>query len=249
MTLNNPIAERPTKTVYRDGDVVIKLFVEGYSKADILNEALNHARAEETGLPVPKILEVTKIDGRWAIVIEYIEGKTLGELIAENPDKKQEYLEMFVNIQMEILSKSSPLMTELKYKMRKKISSCGLDATTRYELQTRLESMHTHTKVCHGDFVPSNVIITAEGKPYIIDWAHATQGNGAADAARTYLMFCLKGDEKTAKEYLELFCKKTDTAIQYVQSWLPIVAASQLVKGKEEEKEILNKWASVCDYQ
>ena len=132
MTLNNPIAERPTKTVYRDGDVVIKLFVEGYSKADILNEALNHARAEETGLPVPKILEVTKIDGRWAIVIEYIEGKTLGALIAENPDKKQEYLDMFVNIQMEILSKSSPLMTELKYKMRKKISACGLDATTRY---------------------------------------------------------------------------------------------------------------------
>ena len=109
--------------------------------------------------------------------------------------------------------------------------------------------MHTHTKVCHGDFVPSNVIVTAEGKPYIIDWAHATQGNGAADAARTYLMFCLNGDEKTAKEYLELFCKKTDTAIQYVQRWLPIVAASQLVKGKEEEKEILNKWASVCDYQ
>ena len=38
--LNNPIAERKTKTVYRDDDKTIKLFIENYSKADILNEAL-----------------------------------------------------------------------------------------------------------------------------------------------------------------------------------------------------------------
>ena len=39
--LDNPIAERKTKTVYKDSDKTIKLFVENYSKADILNEALN----------------------------------------------------------------------------------------------------------------------------------------------------------------------------------------------------------------
>ncbi|MCQ4950996.1 30S ribosomal protein S2, partial [Bittarella massiliensis (ex Durand et al. 2017)] len=31
-------------------------------------------------------------------------------------------------------------------------------ATTRYELHTRLDSMPKHVKVCHGDFIPSNVI-------------------------------------------------------------------------------------------
>ena len=45
--LINPIAERKTKTVYRDGDKTIKLFVENYSKADILNEALIQSRVEE----------------------------------------------------------------------------------------------------------------------------------------------------------------------------------------------------------
>ena len=93
--------------------------------------------------------------------------------------------------QKEIQSKRSPLLTKLKDKMNRKISQSGLDATTRYDLHTRLNAMHDHIKVCHGDFNPSNVIITDSGKPYIIDWAHATRGNASADAARTYLLFRL----------------------------------------------------------
>ena len=42
------IAERKTKTVYRDNDKTIKLFIENYSKSNILNEALNQNRVEET---------------------------------------------------------------------------------------------------------------------------------------------------------------------------------------------------------
>ena len=249
MNLDNVVAVRANKTVYRDGDRCIKLFSEGYSKALILNEALNQARIEETGLNIPKILEVTTVNGRWAIVSEYIEGKTLSELMAESPEKKQEYLEEFVDLQLEIQSKTCPMLTKLKDKMNSKISQTSLDATTRYELHTRLESMPNHKKVCHGDFNPSNVVVTADGTKYILDWAHATQGNASADAARTYLLFCLDGDEATAKKYLDLFCRKSDTARQYVQKWMPIVAASQSVKGNEREREFLLRWVNVVDYE
>ena len=121
--------------------------------------------------------------------------------------------------------------------------------TTRYDLHTRLEGMPKHKKVCHGDFNPSNIIITADGTPYIIDWSHATQGNASADAARTYLLFCLEGDRETAEKYLDLFCKKSDTAKQYVQKWMPIVAASQSVKAIAEERSFLLRWVDVVDYQ
>ena len=104
-------------------------------------------------------------------------------------------------------------------------------------------------KLCHGDVEPSNISITAEGTPYIVDWSHATQGNGSADAARTYLIFKLQGKDALAEKYLNLFCAKTDTAIQYVQRILPIVAASQSGKGKPEEKEVLDKGVNVCDWQ
>ena len=111
--------------------------------------------------------------------------------------------------------------------MNRKISQAQLDATTRYELHTRLEAMPKHGKVCHGDFNPSNIIIGEDGVPYILDWSHATQGNASADVARTYLLFWLAGDIAGADRYLDLFCEKSNTAKQYVQKWMPIVAASQ----------------------
>ena len=249
MNLERVIAVRTGKTIYRDGDQVIKVFDKDYSKADVLNEALNQARIEGTDLNVPKILQVTMIDGKWAIVSEYIKGKTLATLMKENPDKYDEYLEKFVDLQMEVHSKKVPLLNKLKDKMNRKITETDLDATTRYELHTRLEGMPKHDKVCHGDFDPSNIIITDEGKAYILDWAHVTQGNASADVARTYLLFWLAGDITGADKYLNLFCKKSDTAKQYIQKWLPIVAASQSVKGKEQEREFLLSWVNVVDYE
>lgn len=249
MKFDNVIAKRTNKTLYRDGDKCIKVFSPDYSKADVLNEALNQARIEETGLNIPKISEITMVDGKWAIVTEFIEGKTLAQLMEENPDKREEYLELLVDLQIEVQSKTCPLLNKLKDKMNRKISETTLDATTRYELHTRLEGMPKHKKVCHGDFNPSNIIIATDGTPYIIDWAHATQGNASADAARTYLLFSLSGDQALAKEYLNLFCKKSNTAKQYVQKWMPIVAASQSVKGNEKEREFLLSWVDVVDYE
>lgn len=249
MNLDRVIAVRNTKTVYRDGDRCIKVFNEGFSKADVLNEALNQARVEETGLNIPKILEVTTIDGKWAIIYEYIKGKTLAQLMAEDEDKYDEYLEMFVDLQIKVQSMTCAGLNKLKDKMNSKICQADLDATTRYDLHTRLEGMPKHNKICHGDFNPSNIIVKDDGSMYILDWSHATQGNASADAARTYLLFWLNGEIDNAKKYLELFCKKSGTALQYVQKWMPIVAASQSVKGNEKEREFLLSWANVVDYE
>lgn len=249
MKLDRVIAVRNNKTIYRDGERCIKVFNADFSKADVLNEALNQARIESTGLNIPKILEVTTIDGKWAIVSEFIKGKTLAQIMEENPEKKNEYIELLVDLQMNVHSKTCPLLNKLKDKMNRKISETTLDATTRYDLHTRLESMPKHNKVCHGDFNPSNIIITEDGTPYILDWSHATQGNASADVARTYLLFWLAGDIEGAEFYLNTFCKKSDTAKQYVQKWMPIVAASQSVKGNEKERELLMSWVGVVDYQ
>ena len=252
MNLDRVIAVRNNKTVYRDGDRCVKVFNAEYSKADVLNEALNQARIEETGLNIPKVLEVTMIDGKWAIVSEFIKGKTLAQLIKEaedDADKKAQYIELLVELQMDVHAKTCPLLNKLKDKMSRKIAQTEFDATTRYDLHTRLESMPKHNKVCHGDFNPSNIIIAENGTPYIIDWSHATQGNASADVARTYLLFWLNGDIAGAELYLNTFCKKSDTAKQYVQKWMPIVAASQSVKGNEKEREFLASWVGVVDYQ
>lgn len=250
MKLDNIMAQRADKTVYRDGDKVIKVFAADKRKSDVLNEALNQARVEEAGVRIPKILDVTRVDdGRWAIVMEYAEGKTLAKLMEEHPEKEDEYLEEFVDLQIRVHNHKVPLLNKLKDKMMRKIGETDFSATVRYELNVRLESMPKHTKLCHGDFNPSNIIVNDKGEGTIIDWAHATQGNASADVARTYLLFCLSGKQEMAEKYLKIFCRKSDTAKQYVLKWLPIVAASQSVKGKPEEKEMLLKWVDVVEYE
>ena len=248
--LSQPIAERRTKTVNRDGNKTIKLFIENYSKAAILNEALIQSRVEEnTDLKMSRLLEVTKIENRWALVTEFIEGTPLDVLMREHPEKEDEYLNLFIDIQLEIMSKKVPTLNRLKDKYRRKLAEADIDDTTRYELLQRLEGTKNHDKLCHGDFNPSNVIINENGEYSIIDWAHATQGNASADVAKTFLLFSLNGQTELAEKYLNLFTEKSGLEKRGIQRWVPIVAAVQLKKGGAENKEFLEKWIDVVDYE
>jgi len=249
INLTNVIATRSNKKIYRDGDKCIKLFDKGFSKADVLNEALNLARVEETTLNVPKILEVTMLDGCWAIMYEYVEGKTLTEFIAEDPDNIQKYMDMMIDLQITINEQKCPLLPNLRDKMFRKISLTKFDDAIKYELNTHLDGMPRHDKLCHGDFRPSNIVITPDNKPYIIDWSHATQGNASADIARTYLVYLLNNQKENAEYYLQRYCEKTNTPRVYIERWVRIVAASQTVKGNAEEIDFLSRMVNVVDFQ
>ncbi len=249
--LINPIAERKTKTVYRDGDKTIKLFVENYSKANILNEALIQSRVEEnTDLKISRLLEVSKIQDRWALITEYVEGTPLDVLMKEYPEKEEEYLEFFVNVQMEVLSKRVPLLNRTKDKYKRKLTEAqNIDENAKYELLQRLEGMKNHDKLCHGDFVPSNIIVKENGDYSIIDWSHATIGNASGDVANTFLLFTTEQKSELAEKYVELYCKKTGTDKKEIQRWIPIVAAVRKTYNKPEEQEFLNNWINIVDFQ
>ena len=210
--MNNCISKKDTKAVYKDGNTVRKVFAPDYSKTDVLYEALNTARVEDTGLDIPKILSVSVEDGQWVITSEYAKGVTLTQLIKEHPENIDSYVHAMVDYQIAFNKRSNPLLLKLKDKLVRQINELELDSNIKYELSTRLESLPKHNKLCHGDFNPRNIILQDDGTAYILDWSHATQGNASADAARTYLLFWLDGDISGAESYLSLFCKKSDTA-------------------------------------
>jgi tRNA A-37 threonylcarbamoyl transferase component Bud32 len=248
MELNNLIATSETVDVYRNGDMAIKLFKEGCPKTMALYEALTHARVEETGLRIPKIHEVSVIGSRWAIHMDCIEGKTLAELMKEDKANLDKYINDFVDIQLEIHSKKMPKLSKLKDKLGRQINALDcIDDVKKYELLSRLESMPKHIKLCHGNFIPENIIINENGT-YVVDWVAARQGNASADVGKTYLLLCLHMPE-VAEKYLNLFCEKTNTSKKYVQDWLPIVAAARLTEEKPEERELLMKWLDVVLYE
>ena len=243
------LEEKSYKTVYREGNVIVKAFTPSHPMSDVFNEAYIHACVEDAGVSVPKLLGVSMQDGGWAISMEYVAGKTLEELAREHPDSIDEYLEKLVDIQLEVGGYRVRHLRNTRLKMEDAIKAMTeIDASTRYELLQRIHGMAQHSKLCHGDLVPSNIVIKEDGSWCVLDWAHASAGNAGADAAITYMRFSLDEPE-LAEKYLRLFCKKADMPIQYIQTWMPVVAAAQLTKHKGSERELLEKWISVAEYQ
>ncbi len=244
------IVKRSYKTVYKVGDEIIKVFSEDHPKTGVFNEALITAYVESYGVPVSKVNYVNSFDGKWAISLEYVAGDTMEQRMRQDPAHVDDYLEKLVDIQIHVNSfRADGLRNTVDKRFEEIAALKEIDPSTRYELQQRLHGMRRHTKLCHGDFVPSNIILTEDGGYKVIDWAHATQGNAGADAALTCLKFTLQ-DPDLAERYLKLYSRKSDTAIQYVQRWMPIVAAGQLAKAESEaERALLSRWISVAEYQ
>lgn len=243
------LSESAAKKIYRDGNTVLKVFAKDFPKDEVFHEAFITTRIENTdGLHIPKIYSVHEENGQWIIEKEYIEGKTLKQLMKEHPEKLDEYIGKMVDLQLTVFSKKAPLLEKLKDKVTYQINGLNsIDSATRYELLTRLESMPKHFKLLHGDFRPDNILVKEDGTMYLIDWVHATQGNASADVARTYTTLMLENEE-AAKKYYEDFCGKTKTDKSYVFKWLPIIAAANLTKQRPEEKELLESWLNISDH-
>lgn len=251
MKYEKVLLERENKVIYKDGEKVIKVFDNTFSKSAILKEALNLSLAEEAGLNVPELCEIIEKDGKFSMVYRFIEGTPLSELLSIHPSKEQDYLNLFVDTQIGILSRKAPNgFVKIKDKMNERISQTRnlIEATVRYELHSSVSKMKDHTKICHGDFVPENLIVTPDNQVYVLDWAHATQGNASADAAKTYINLNLQNKKEFADKYIKLFCKKSDIPLQLVQQWLPIVAAAEMAASDDEKTEKLKKWVKTFDY-
>lgn len=243
------IVERHNKVVFDCGDSVIKVFNGNKPAADILNEALNLARADQAGIDVPELLEVGRTGANWAIATKKVEGKTLRQLINEDPNVER--MAEFVELELHIHAHKNALLNRQKDKYARMINSLGDDVineATRYELLMRLDGMPNHNKVCHGDFVPSNIIVREDGSMCVCDWAHATQGNGGADCATTYLHLMLGGEAEIAEKYLRVYCERQGCSMAYIQSWMSIVAAAELARGRVVEQDYLLSMVDVVDY-
>lgn len=243
------IVEHSNKKVYDLGTQIVKVFNADKPASDVLNEALNLARVTESGVKTPHVVEVSQVEGAgWALVTEKVPGVTLEQKMEDDPSRFYEYLEQFVDLQISIHQLHNQLLPRQKDKYGRMIDSLdGLNATTRYNLQERLNGMRRHRRICHGDFNPSNVIVSEDGTLSVCDWAHATQGSPAADAAMTYLLFAMK-DQQQAEAYLELYCDRADEPMQVVRQWMSIVAASELARKRGDQKEFLMRWIDVVDY-
>ena len=115
-------------------------------------------------------------NGGWALITSKVPGVTLAEKMQAEPQRFGEYLEQFVDLQIEINGYTCTQLNRQFDKYTRMINSLDqINATTRYNLLERLNGLKSKGYVCHGDFNPSNVIVGEDGELYVCDWAHATQ--------------------------------------------------------------------------
>ena len=242
-----PVASTAKIEVVTLEGIAYKLFHKTYSRSQVYREAMLQTMAGEAGINVPKIHGVIEVDDRLAILSDYIEGSTVMELMDENPAKKDKYLALLADTQIDLLSRRVADVRKLSQCMERDIRELtGIDEVKRYELETLLASMPDHDKLCHGNFGPENVLIDGMDKVFIVDWVAAARGNAGADMAKTYLKLTLTSTED-AEKYVRLLCEKTGYDRQYIYEWLPLTAASCLnEKGlSEKERSLLLTWLDV----
>ena len=249
MKLKNLISDGEKVQVFECDGKCVKLFKDpNEPKSVVLYEAITHTRVEETGYgKIPTFEEIVKIDDKYAIIYQYAEGKTLEQLMRKSPAKSDEYLGLMADIQTEINSLSFTKVSRLKDYLNRSIDGLDMiDDVKKYELLTRLNKMPLHSKLCHGDLAPDNIIVGKDGT-FVVDWLKAKQGNASADAAKTYLNLCLKHHTEWAEKYLKLYCAKNNIDAAYIRGWLPIVAAAQLKFKKPDERELLLTFIDMVD--
>lgn len=236
VNLENKIGTGAQADVYLHENKAIKVFKQGYSKANIFYEAMVNSIIEETGLPIAKVYEVLNIEDKVAIRMEYIEGITLQECILADIDNIYKYIDTMVDLQMKIHSKNTYLPLGLKDKLRERISgNMSMDESKRSRLLKILDKLPEGNSLCHGDFHGYNIIKHGD-EYYFIDWIDAAVGCADGDACRTYMLYLFHSPEM-AEIYLKAYCAKAGKSREDILGWLPVVAAARLRENNEEEKE------------
>lgn len=232
MNLGNPIAKGNTAEIYLCDNKVVKLFKEYLPNTESLYEARKQKYAYSCGLHVPKVFEVTEIQGRQAIIMEYVEGESVGELLLNNLSKAEYFISICVSIQQKIhaISVSSDEIEPMEEMLYRQINSVhDLDEKQKGNILKKLDSITFEPRVCHGDFHPFNVIMS-NGDVNIIDWVDASSGDIRADVFRTYLLYSQNSVE-LAEMYLHMYCKKTGLLRDEIFQWAPIISAARLAES------------------
>ncbi len=227
--------------VYRSGPYALKVFHPGTPPAQVFREAYVGALVAGAGLPAPRIYEVVGLDGRLAIKMDSMPGKTLHERLEQEPARWKEGLDALARLQAEVHQAPVRLPFALADWISQRIQEGkGLEEGVKARALLLLDSLPTGTALCHGDFHGGNVL--ADGAAYtVIDWANATAGHPDADACRTYMIYALHMPV-LAERYLASYCACAGRPAEAVLRWLPVLAAARFSEGFPEEQEALVGW-------
>ena len=254
---SRPIAYGRTAEIYawQEGQV-LKLFYNWFELEDIEYEARIARTIHASGLPVPAVGDIIRVNGRNGVVYQRVDGDTMWKELSRKPWSVLDYARRMAELHAEMHTRS--IQADIPLQRQKLVSKIrhaeALPAHLRSKALAALETMPCGDRLCHGDFHPGNVLMTAQGE-IIIDWVDASRGNPLADLARTTILALgaaetcqIQGSLRKAfvrifhAAYIRYYFKLRPGGEDEYNRWLPIVAAARLSeKISEVEKWLIAK--------
>jgi Ser/Thr protein kinase RdoA (MazF antagonist) len=192
-------------------------------------------RVAQAGLPVARSHGVITIDGRCGVVLDRLEGRSLLEVVIETPETGIDALaEQFATLQSVINATVVEGLPDLPGRLRAEIERSGLPPSLVGEVSELLTNLDDGTRgICHYDFHPENVMVTAAGW-FVIDWLAVAIGPPVADLARTLLL----GAQFAGSQVSEFTLGVRRHGLRLLgetgascDAWIRVAAAARLAEG------------------
>jgi len=169
-------------------DQVLKLFYEGQAMDWIMEEARISRLVYETGVATPSVGDVIAIDDRHGIIYGRWYGTSMLTEISSKPWKVFQSARMLAKLHASMHEKKVNNLPSQRQNLQHSIRSVSaLTSQKKDAILKVLDNLPDDHVLCHGDFHPDNVVVSAHDA-MVIDWTTASQGNPLADAARTSLI-------------------------------------------------------------
>jgi uncharacterized protein (TIGR02172 family) len=238
-----------------EGGYVLKLYKSCIPKGNIECEYGNTRLMGSCGVRTPEAIKLIEHDGRSGIVLKYITGKSLRELML-NPFTIKKYSKMLARLQYQMHQKKNEGLPRLKELVAENIKKAPiLSDQQKLQVLKLLSSIPDGNSICHGDFYPGNIMISKNGA-VILDWMMAGSGAPAADVARTTLLLLIpqlpegspwlkkmvyhKIRQTINRFYLEEYCRLSKVIPADIIRWtIPIAAASLIDQWSAAEEQQL----------
>ena len=251
--LGKPIAYGRTAEIYawQEGQV-LKLFYDWYGMDSIEYEARIAQAVHASGLPVPAVGDILRVNDRDGLAYQRVNGIPMNEMLKRKPWLGNHYARRMAELHAKM--HTSTFQADIPYQRQRVVDKIqharALPAYLQAKALAALEAMPDGDRLCHGDFHPGNILITPQDE-IIIDWTDATRGNPLSDLARaTILIRGAAGTSQIGNVIEKAFVQTIHSAYirhyfklrpggeaEYLR-WLPIVAAARLSENISE----LEKW-------
>jgi Ser/Thr protein kinase RdoA (MazF antagonist) len=256
MTKGALLANGRTAEIYAWGDgQILKLYRDFVPDSWIEHEAWVSQVVMEAGLRAPRIGERVTVDGRQGLIYERIDGPSLLQTVATQPWTLFRSASQFGTLHAEMHNMHRPNLPAQRQQILRTVDNAPhLSPTLKERVRRRLATLPDGDAVCHGDYHPDNILLSAQG-PVIIDWMTVSRGNPAADVARTTLLFLGGSLPPTMPRprqiivqglrrlyyvlYLRAYRRRRSVSQIEIDVWLPILAAARLNERIAEEEDAL----------